>query len=286
MSAAYPSGRSSVFQRAVSWLKQPPAERRLRLTEKLRQLNGLPFTLGKPKFFDLYLGYLPDSHVRSDAHVEFDTLLDKFRRHNRRNNGGDIARLWAMILNLKHLICAGIEGDFAELGVWRGNTAAVLSHFAARSGREVFLFDTFEGFSDKDLRGIDAGVRHGFADTSLALVRDTIGADSSVCHFAKGHFPASIDAHHRSRRYAAVSLDCDLYEPMKAGLDFFYPLMPRGGLLLLHDYSSSLWPGATQAVDEFCRHTGELLVLMPDKSGSAFVRKSMPFTKGSAGPGG
>jgi O-methyltransferase len=60
---------------------------------------------------------------------------------------------------------------------------------------------------------------------------------------------------------------------MKAGLDFFYPRMPRGGLFLLHDYSSLCWPGAKQAVDEFCRATGENLLLMPDKSGSAFIRK-------------
>jgi hypothetical protein len=71
-----------------------------------------------------------------------------------------------------------------------------------------------------------------------------------------------------------VSLDCDLYEPMKAGLEFFYPRMTRGGIFLLHDYSSFSWNGAKKAIDEFCGQSGEFIVLMPDKSGSAFLRKA------------
>jgi hypothetical protein len=274
MSIPNSANGSSAFHRAVRWLNKPPAERKRRLLEKLRLLNGLPFKLGRARLADLYLSYLPDSYVHASAHLEFDSLLGKFTRRNRRINGGDIPRLWSLILNLKQVIAERVEGDFAELGVWRGNSAAVLAHFAAQSGREVFLFDTFEGFSNQDIRGVDAGVRLAFADTSLELVRSTIGEDSRVCRFVKGHFPESIEAGHRSTTYAAVSLDCDLYEPMRAGLEFFYPRMPRGGMLLVHDYSSSLWPGAKQAVDEFCKQTGELVILMPDKSGSALVRKS------------
>jgi hypothetical protein len=106
------------------------------------------------------------------------------------------------------------------------------------------------------------------------LVKEVIGENARVCDFIAGRFPEIIPDEYRSRTYAAVSLDCDLYEPIKAGLDFFYPRMPRGGLLFLHDYSSGHWPGAKRAVDEFCARTGEFAILMPDKSGSAFVRKS------------
>jgi hypothetical protein len=60
---------------------------------------------------------------------------------------------------------------------------------------------------------------------------------------------------------------------MKAGLEFFYPRMARGGLLLLHDYSSLHWEGARQAVDEFCAANGEFPILLPDKSGSALIRR-------------
>ena len=62
---------------------------------------------------------------------------------------------------------------------------------------------------------------------------------------------------------------------MKAALEFFYPRMPRGGMLILHDYSSEIWVGATRAIDEFYKATGEFISLWPDKSGTAIIRKTL-----------
>jgi hypothetical protein len=178
------------------------------------------------------------------------------------------------MLNIKQVLGEGTEGDFAELGVWRGNTAAVLAHYAGINNRRVFLFDTFEGFQKNDLIGVDADKQLEFGNTSEDLVKGVIGAESRRCSFVKGHFPGTISQEHRQAKYAVVNLDCDLYEPMKAGLEFFYPRLSKGGLLVLHDYSSLFWEGARKAIDEFCRQSGELPVLLPDKSGSVFIRKT------------
>ena len=229
---------------------------------------------------NVFSAYQPDSYAFFNAHAEFDSLFENFTRYNRLNNAGDVPRLWSFILNCKQVLAEGVAGDFAELGVWRGNTAAVLAHFAARNNRRVFLFDTFAGFDVSDLKGVDAdkGLNADkkvlFRETSIDLVREVIGADAAACDFVKGRFPGSLADAHKAAQYAVVSLDCDLYEPMKAGLEFFYPRLNRGGLFLLHDYSSLHWPGAKLAVDEFCKASGEFAVLMPDKSGSALLRKS------------
>lgn len=245
------------------------------MLERLRKFLGtFPFYFGKAKSRRVFLAYQPDSYVEFKEYPEFDALFERFSKFNRPNNVGDIARLWTFILNLKQIINEGIEGDFAELGVWRGNTAAVLAHFAEKTSRRVVLFDTFSGFDRRDLKGIDKDIGDQFEDTSVSLVKGVVGHGDGVCEFVKGYFPDTVEASHEARTYAAVSLDCDLYEPMKAGLDFFYPRMAKGGLFLLHDYSSRHWPGAKQAVDEFCKDKDERVILMPDKSGSAFIRKS------------
>ena len=222
----------------------------------------------------VYLAYHPDSHCDFASHPEFGDLLARFTAHNLPNNGGDIPRLWSFILNIKQILTEGIPGDFAELGVWRGNTAAVLAYYAETSGRTVFLFDTYDGFEKKDLVGIDASKKFEFADTSVELVKSVVGTEHSRCHYVKGHFPGTISDEHQRSTYAAVSVDCDLYEPMKAGLEFFYPRMSRGGVFFLHDYSSLYWDGAKKAIDEFCRKAGEFVILLPDKSGSAFLRRT------------
>ena len=242
-----------------------------------QRLAGLLFQAGLVRFGALYCTYVPDAFFVFRRHPEWNELLARFMRRNRSNNGGDIPRMLAFILNIQQVLDEKIPGDFAELGVWRGNSAAILAAYAGRSARRVFLFDTFTGFTARDLQGIDRVHDRKFFDTSLELVRRTIGAEDQHCTYVKGYFPDSVGEEHRNRHYAVVSLDCDLYEPMRAGLEFFYPLMPRGGIFLLHDYSNLLWAGAKLAVDEFCEARGEFLVLVPDKSGSAFFRKAKDY---------
>jgi hypothetical protein len=269
-----PARGQSNLQRISRFLKKPASER-----QKLVKIHTQAFLarvfLFKPIFLNLSLAYQPDSHATFNAHPEFDELFRSFIKHNKLNNSGDIPRLWSFILNVEQIIEENVKGDFAELGVWRGNTASVLAHIASKNNRRVFLFDTFEGFNCNDIKGVDSDKDvTSFSDTSINLVRDVIGKHFECCNVVKGHFPLSLNESHKAERYAVVSLDCDLYEPMKEGLQFFYPRMPKGGILLLHDYSSKQWAGAKLAIDEFCKDSGEFIVLMPDKSGSAVLRKT------------
>lgn len=255
-----------------SWSSR--AMRKIKHYLKVPNISLWPFATGTPLFLKIFLGYQPDSHNTFKAHPEFKTLFKQFIRHNKLNNAGDVARLWCLILNIKQVMSDRIDGDFAELGVWRGNTAAVLAHYANKNNRNVYLFDTFEGFDKRDIAGIDANQEIKFNDTSLGLVKEVIGEDSKICHFIQGFFPDSLEGQTISDKFAVVSLDCDLYEPMREGLDYFYSRMDKGAIFLLHDYSSMSWAGAKKAIDAFCEKHDERIILMPDKSGSAFLRKS------------
>lgn len=264
----------TIASRTIRWLKKPSKERNKLLVQKLQNFSSIPFYFGKSYFQKIFIAYQPDSHISFNNHPEFVSLYNQFIKFNKTNNAGDLARLWSFILNIKQIIIEDIKGDFAELGVWHGNTAAILAYYANKYSRKVYLFDTYEGFNKKDLAGIDADKQMAFDDTSINLVKEVIGINVDACEFVKGYFPDSITDTHKSKKYSVVSLDCDLYEPMKAGLDFFYPLLSKGGVLLLHDYSSLWWEGSKKAIDEFCRKNNEYIILLPDKSGSAFIRKT------------
>lgn len=262
--------KPSVVKQMVSLLRSPASER-----NRLIRIHAHFLAARICDFKRFYLSYQPDSHAIFDAYPEFDRLFHGFTKHNKLNNSGDIPRLWSVILNMAQIIEEGIAGDFAELGVWKGNTASVLADIAFRNDRQLYLFDTFQGFNPDDIKGVDSDKDVSmFDDTSVDLVKEVIGEASKCCHFVKGHFPSSISGPCSSTTYSAVSLDCDLYEPMKAALAFFYARMSTGGIFLVHDYSSRHWAGAKLAVDEFCKEAGEFVVLLPDKSGSAFLRKT------------
>ena len=179
-----------------------------------------------------------------------------------------------MVLNLQQLLDDGVKGDFAELGVYQGTTASVIAHYAKKGNRTFFLFDTFKGFDERDLVDIDSPKAFEFSDTSYAAVSNFVG-NKEICKYIIGYFPESVTEEVSNRTFAFVHLDCDLYKPMCDALRFFWSRLSNGGILFLHDYSSGYWEGAKKAIDEFCRETGNFVVLLPDKSGTATIRKNI-----------
>jgi SAM-dependent methyltransferase len=242
---------------------------------KRQRFWGKLFSHGLGRAGAIYGAYFPDASFVFRQHDEFEVLFDKFTAGNRKNNGGDIPRLLALMLNVKKLLDEEhVPGSLAEVGVWRGNTAAVLAFYAQKHGRQLYLFDTFSGFDDGDLKGVDAGRSKFFADTSVEGVRRLVGDLHSEVRFVVGRFPQSVTGEVARERFSVVSVDCDLEEPTRAALEFFHERLNPGGMLFLHDYANPNWPGVRAAVDEFCAVRGLSVVLLPDKSGTAVLAKA------------
>src|ERR1700761_2863813 len=149
-----------ISTRVRDWLNSPAQDRRRKLRGVLLRYSPwtiLSFNLGFARFANVFWAFLPDSYAEFGDHREFRNLFSRFSSKNRLNNGGDSARLWFFMLNIKQVLSEGVPGDFAELGVWRGNTAAILGHYAVSHGRTVHLFNTFGGFDPLDIKGVDAG---------------------------------------------------------------------------------------------------------------------------------
>jgi len=221
-----------------------------------------------------YISFLPDSIREYADRPDFSRRLQEWLRDNARRNAGDIARLLFFIQNAEQVIDEDVAGDFAELGVHMGHSAKVLADVIAahEADRRLYLFDTFEGFDERDLDGVDADQPAIYGDTSLLTVQQYIG-HGDVCRYRPGYFPDTAEGMPSDATFALVHLDCDLYEPTRAALDFFYPRLSTGALVIVHDYSSGHWPGVPQAVHEFLTDKPERLLLLPDKSGSAVFRK-------------
>ncbi len=190
-------------------------------------------------------------------------------------NNGDMARFYTFSLAFDQIVKEGLTGNFAELGVYKGNTASLLAAYARRLGATAYLLDTYEGFDQKDLTGFDADANsESFADTSLEEVRAFVG-EANV-NYVKGYFPDTAAQLPEGGKYCLVHLDCDLYAPMASALAYFYPRLVPGGFLIAHDYSSLHWSGAETAIDEFFLDKPECPLPLPDGAGSVAIRKLRP----------
>lgn len=125
-----------------------------------------------------------------------------------------------------------VAGNVAELGVYRGCFSMYINRLFP--DRKLYLFDTFEGFAKDDIetekKAVHDKVKHKvglFNGTSVDLVMSRMRHKEN-CIVRKGFFPET--AKGIEDTFAFVSIDCDLYAPIKSGLEYFYPrLSPMHG---------------------------------------------------------
>ena len=153
-----------------------------------------------------------------------------------------------------------LQGNVAELGVFRGEFARhINAHFPTK---KLYLFDTFEGFTESDLQHEkqhvqNMGVGH-LGDTHVELVLSQM-PHVAQCVVRKGWFPDTARGL-ENECFCFVSLDTDLHDSTLAGLEFFYPRLVSGGVILIDDYDSG-FDGVSRAVDAFCAR--EKIACMP-----------------------
>ncbi|HWA34473.1 MAG TPA: TylF/MycF/NovP-related O-methyltransferase [Cyclobacteriaceae bacterium] len=182
----------------------------------------------------------------------------------------DKVRFYSFWLIIERLKEEKIKGAFAEVGVYKGETAAII-HLMDDS-RPLHLFDTFTGFAEKDL-SIEKNANESvdFSDTSPQAVKNFIDGNENI-HIHPGYFPETA-ASVTGQVFAFVNIDADLYNPTLAALQYFYPRMSAGGVIMVHDYNHN-WEGARKAVDAFTTTIQEVPVPVADWQGSIMIVKN------------
>jgi O-methyltransferase len=185
----------------------------------------------------------------------------------------DKVRFYTIWLQINRLRSENINGAFAELGVYKGETAQMIHEMDPE--RKLYLFDTFQGFNNEDLLHENSNDEKfntdNFADTSLETVKKFVSGNDNVMYMP-GYFPESA-IHLNEQHFAFVHLDADLYKPTLAALNFFYPRLSAGGVILIHDYNHT-WPGLRKAVDEFLTTIPESPLWISDWQGSIMIIKN------------
>ena len=60
--------------------------------------------------------------------------------------------------------------------------------------------------------------------------------------------------HIKNKKFQFVHIDVDVFEPTLESLEFFYPRLIKGGIIVCDDYNGAQFPGATKAWDEYFKN--------------------------------
>ena len=187
-------------------------------------------------------------------------------------NSNSIANLVAATKYVNNL---EIQGAFVECGVWRGGSAMAFCLSNLEQGvntRELFLLDTYEGFSQ--VNEVDFEISNGKMASDLLKI-DTnylcyanlddvkIGMQETKYPTDKIHYLVgdviNTDLTLLPKEIAILRLDTDYYESTKWELENLFPLLVPGGVLIIDDYDH--WNGCRQACDEYFLEYGSIFLI-------------------------
>ncbi len=181
-----------------------------------------------------------------------------------------------------------LDGQRAECGVFQGFSTLLMAriarqHAAGYRGAGLHAIDSFEGLSpptEADALGVNDqafGQREyvyshqaGHFATSIAHVRNVLSEFAQI-QIHKGWIPDAFSRLPQSN-WAFVHIDVDLYAPTKASLEYFYPRLVPGAVIVNDDFGSPLFPGAARGWHEFFESRNRSYVIL-DTGQSIYIHE-------------
>ena len=196
-------------------------------------------------------------------------------------------RIKTLLDAVKHLTEKNIQGDFVECGVWKGGSIMAMIYKLLELNildRKIWAFDTYEGMTEPGDDDIDFQNKtakelmdqkianilciSAYEETTTNILNT--GYPHNMIQFVKGRVEETIPRSN-VEQIALLRLDTDWYESTMAELNYFYPKLVKGGVLIIDDYGH--WKGCKKAVDEYFHKINEPIHLDEiDYTGRVFYK--------------
>jgi O-methyltransferase len=178
--------------------------------------------------------------------------------------------LWHLVGQVAHL-----SGDILEVGAWRGGSGCLL---AARAGQlglpaSVFLCDTFKGVVKAGRH--DNRYRGGEHADSTSEIVTKLAYELELTNVVvlEGVFPEETGQRIEGHRFRLCHIDVDVYQSARHIMDWVWPRMPLGGLVVFDDFGFPNTQGIRRLVEELKPERGFCCV--QNLNGHALVVKTL-----------
>ena len=214
-----------------------------------------------------------EEKVAKDMDADFQAIYGTCRGQTMTS----LDNMYSLYTSVKYIVEAGIEGDLVECGVWKGGSAMLIAETLLLLGdheRKIYLYDTFEGMPEPD--DIDVKIRThtsgkemwkekqqsgGWAVAGEDEVRKNLEKTKYPKEnfvFVKGKVEETIPGV-KPQKISILRLDTDWFSSTYHELTHLYPLLNKGGILIIDDYGS--WSGSKEATDKYLFENNILVFL-------------------------
>lgn len=155
--------------------------------------------------------------------------------------------------------CLDFEGDYVELGCYKGDTSILLAEIVRSTGKKLWIYDSFEGLPEKteeDISELGREFKKGVLDVTKQEVKKRFLKAGLPVPIIKKAWFQDLREEDLPEKIGFAFLDGDLYESIKESLNLIEKKIVRGGVIVVHDYNNLALPGVTRAVDEWINRSG------------------------------
>lgn len=178
-----------------------------------------------------------------------------------------------------------VPGAVVECGVFKGVSLTGFATFrnllSSPFSKKIIGFDTFKEYPETNFeadklereRFIREAGCHSISKKQLENVLEYKKINESI-ELVEGNIVETVPTYvkaHPELKISLINLDVDIYEPSVVVLEYFYPKLERGGILLLDDYG--FFPGSTKAVDEYFKNRNIRIQKIPFCKKPCFIIK-------------
>ena len=196
-----------------------------------------------------------------------------------------VERMYSLYKAIEYIHQYQIPGDIVECGNWRGGSVMLSAMTLQKlndTNKKIYLYDTFEGMSaptSADITHYNETAKENLRKIKRYLTVSLEGVKANVYStaypkenfiFIKGKVEETIPGI-LPAQIALLRLDTDWYESTYHELKYLFPLISKGGILLVDDYG--FWQGARKAVDQYIRENNiQILLTRIDPTGRIAVK--------------
>ena len=230
-----------------------------KILKKILRIFKIEISIYKPTKHSIDSEYFIPLKENDDDYQLYKLGLSK-SQNEQSDNIYKQMRFLSLIQLLRIVINKKDVKSFAECGCWRGHSSFIISSIIKESSKNIkfHIFDSFEGLSISTPRDSDFYKRNDEDKESISrhfnsselFVKDNVLKNFNFVKTYKGWIPDRVKEVEKES-FSFVHIDVDLYEPTKESLEFFYPKLDIGGIIVCDDYNISAYPGAKDAWDEY-----------------------------------
>jgi hypothetical protein len=178
-------------------------------------------------------------------------------------------RHWYVAYCAKHVLefVQVSEYNFVECGVANGVTAYYalkeISNKIEKSKFKMHLYDSWDAMRENELLETEINHVGNYSKLDIDIAKNNLKEFDGNLIYHVGYMPKSLVDEKSPKTIVYMHIDLNSAKPTLSALEFFFPKLVKGGIILFDDYGQEEYRDTKKTIDEFFSNKPGLLLKLP-----------------------